>query len=201
MWIERRLDFLASALGQLQGCLFCFSMSEVSTVSANPSVQELKFLLKLLGQEGYQAPLSSLKPSPKVSQRELMAIAQSLKSRGWIDYLSQIERFAITQRGRMLFRVEMAARPVTPDEWRLLQSCRQGPMNLDQIPGNVPPEASQNLLQNLEQQALIKVLRQGAAVVRLTPTGKDFLRRYRPRGSQALLSLDMLTHYLNFLAG
>lgn len=164
------------------------------------STPELKTLLKLLGQAGYCAPLDELKPSPKMPQAELLAIAQSLQILGFVDYQSQIERFSISPRGRALFQLELAARPVTPDEWRVLQSCQKGPISVAQIAAKVPLVARQGLLQNLEQRSFIKVLRQGATDVQLTRSGAAFLRSYRPSGSQAVLSLDLLSHYLNFMA-
>lgn len=167
---------------------------------AQLSTPELKFLLKLLGHEDYLAPLEQLKPSPKITKADLMAIAQSLQDQDLIDYRSEVERFSITQRGRALFKMELAVRPATPDEWLVLQSCRKGAIAVEQIAAKVPHEARQDLLHNLEQREFIKVLRRSAADVQLTRTGKTFLRRYRPRGSQAVLSLDLLTHYLNFMA-
>ncbi len=172
--------------------------------SPNPSlvlsVAELKVLLKLLGQVDYCAPLEQLKPSAKVAKRELMAIAQSLQANALIVYLSQIERFAITQRGRMLFRLEMAARPVTPDEWRVMQSCRKGAIAVEQISAKVPQSVRQELLKNLEQREFIKVTERAVADVQLTQAGQAFLRSYRPCGGQAVLSLDLLTNYLNFMS-
>ncbi len=162
-------------------------------------VVELKVLLKLLGTVDYCAPLEQLKPTAKVPKSELMAIAQSLQSKDLIDYHNQIERFAITQRGRMLFRLEMAARPVTPDEWLVIQSCRKGAIAVEQIVAKVPVSARQDLLQKLEQREFIKVTGRGAADVQLTQAGKAFLRSYRPTGCQAVLSLDLLTNYLNFM--
>ena len=170
---------------------------------ANQSVlptSALKLLLKLVAHPGYHAPLEELKPAPKMTKSDLMAIAQMLRDQGVITYQSEIERFGLTPRGRMLFRVEMAARPVTPDEWLILQGCRKGTITSDQMSAKVPPSARQALLQNLEQRELIKVMRRGAADVQLTPAGEDFLYHYRPSGSQAVLSLDLLTHYLNFMA-
>ena len=176
------------------------SVSSSSPPSFNLSVAELKVLLKLLGQVDYLAPLDQLKPSAKVARGELMAIAQSLQDKGLIDYRSLVERFAITQRGRMLFRLEMAARPVTPDEWLVMQSCRKGAIAVEQIAAKVPPSARQDLLQNLEQREFIKVTGRGVADVQLTQAGRAFLRSYRPSGSKAVLSLDLLTNYLNFMA-
>jgi hypothetical protein len=171
-----------------------------ATATISLSTPELKTLLKLLGQVGYCAPLDTLRPSPKTGQAELLAIAQSLQALGLVDYQSRIERFGISSRGRALFKLELAARPVTPDEWRVLQSCQKGPISVAQISAKVPPAARPALLQNLEQRSFIKVLRLGAADVQLTRSGAAFLRSYRPRGSQAVLSLDLLTHYLNFMA-
>lgn len=184
----------------------CSTFAAMNSVQTNAvkvtqlSTPELKFLLKLLGHEDYLAPLELLKPSPKVAKADLLAIAQSLQAQDLIDYRSEIERFSITQRGRALFKIELAARPATPDEWRVLQSCRKGAIVVEQISAKVPHEARQDLLQNLEQREFIKVLRRGAADVKLTLAGKAFLRRYRPSGCQAVLSLDLLTHYLNFMA-
>jgi len=157
-------------------------------------------LLRLLGQAEYRAPLAALKPSQKVAKSQLMAIAQSLQAKGLVDYHSQIERFALTQRGRSLFRVEMAARPVTPDEWRIVQACRKGPIEVEQITDKVPQASRQGLISHLEQSGLVKVMRRGATDVQLTSVGQDFLWGYRPSGCQAVLSLDLLTNYLNFIA-
>ncbi len=176
------------------------SVSPSSPPSLNLSIAELKVLLKLLGQFDYLAPLEQLKPSAKVAKSELMAIAQSLQAKELIDYRSQVERFAITQRGRTLFRLEMAARPVTPDEWLVVQSCRKGAIAVEQIAAKVPQSARQDLLQNLEQREFIKVTGRGVANVQLTEAGRAFLRSYRPSGCKAVLSLDLLTNYLNFMA-
>lgn len=164
------------------------------------STSELKVMLKLLGRVGYCAPLDQLKPSPKMAKGALMAIAQSLQLKELIDYRSQVERFAMTQRGRMLFRLEMAARPVTPDEWLVMQSCRKGAISVAQIAVKVPQSSRQALLQELEQREFIKVTGRGVSDVQLTQVGQVFLRSYRPEGCQAVLSLDLLTNYLNFMA-
>lgn len=168
--------------------------------SCQLTTPELKVLIKLLGHRDYHAPLDELKPSPKASKSELMAIAQALRSQKLITYHSQIERFAITQRGRMLFRLEMAARPVTPDEWLVMQSCRKGAIAVEQIAAKVPLSARQDLLHHLEQRDFIQVMRRGAADVTLTAAGQAFLWSYRPSGAQAVLSLDLLSNYLNFMA-
>jgi hypothetical protein len=149
---------------------------KTAATPAQLSAPERKLLLTLLDQPGYCAPLAVLGPSVKISQTKVMAIAQSLQSHGLIDYHPHIERFNLTQRGRMLFRLEMAARPVTPDEWRLLQACRKGPIPSEQIPANVPPSTHQALLHSLEQRDLIKVLRRSAVELWLTPWGQTWGR-------------------------
>ena len=82
----------------------------------------------------------------------------------------------------------------------IIQSCRKGAIDVEQIAAKVPHYARQDLLQNLEQREFIKVIRRGAADVQLTQVGQNFLRSYRPRGCQAVLSFDLLTNYLNFMA-
>lgn len=158
---------------------YFIAMNPIVAVPARLSAPERKLLQTLLAQPGYCASPAALRPSAKASQATVMAIAQSLRTQTLIDYQPQIERFTLTQRGRMLFRLEMAARPVTPDEWRLLQACRKGPITLEQIPANVPASARQALLHSLEQRDLIKVLRQGAAELWLTPLGQTFARLAR----------------------
>lgn len=136
---------------------------------------ELKFLLKLLETEGQRGHISALKPNSKTSKAKCDRICQSLAEKGLVDYDSEIFRFALSAPGRMLLSLQTTSLPVTPDELKLLRTCK-GSMTPAKLGNCVPEDMRLPLVEALVNRKLLKVVKCAITEVRLTAAGLAFLR-------------------------
>lgn len=143
-------------------------MSSLKTV-------ELKFLLKLLGCEGYRGKIRDLTPNSKTSASERDRICKTLSEKGLVEYDSEILCFTITPPGRVLLTLDTTSLPVTPDELKLLKACK-GSMTLEKLGSRVPPGYGQQLVSNLVSRKLLKVSKCTITEVRLTLKGRQVLQ-------------------------
>jgi len=63
---------------------------------------QLKFLLKLLGQEGYRGSIAQLKPTEKTTVAECDRICSNLAAEGIVNYSREVTQFQITVAGQTL---------------------------------------------------------------------------------------------------
>ncbi|WP_050765789.1 hypothetical protein [Synechococcus sp. PCC 7335] len=160
---------------------------------------EVKFLLKLLGCDNYQVSVSELSPSSKTSLAEYSRICESLKSKGLVNYSSEIARFTIAPPGRTLLALDTTSLPVTPDELKVLRACK-GSMTPESLGSRVPDNAKQQLIRNLAERRMLKITKSVIKEVWLTTEGKQFLcHDYEPSGNYVIGTADIMAHYVRFL--
>jgi DNA-binding MarR family transcriptional regulator len=162
---------------------------------------ELKFLLKLLGFPGYQAPLAKIAPMSKMLATERERICRRLCDRGLVDYAYEICKLKIAPSAKALLKLDSDELPVTPQELKVLQACEKKAI----IPKStgIPEAERQTVIQSLADRGLIQVDKRDKKIkeVWLTERGKEFLRQeYDPKGaSNITLTKTMLANYLSFL--
>ncbi len=168
---------------------------------------ELKFVLKLLGCDGYRGKITALKPNSGTSASERDRICEALGSKGLVEYDSQIERFSLQPPGKTLLSLDTTSLPVTPDELKVLRACQKKKSEKSKgytTPGEVsgvPASARQDLIHSLTERGMLKITKEVIKEVWLTAQGKQFLlHEYEPTGSYAsAASATMLGNYVKFL--
>ncbi|MEL6605684.1 MAG: hypothetical protein AAFP20_20935 [Cyanobacteria bacterium J06614_10] len=161
------------------------------------SAAELKFLLRLLGCDGYRGAIATLSPSGKTSAAQRDRICRTLGEKRLVAYDERVARFTITPQGRTLLALENKNLLVTPDERRVLTTCKGSttPGQLSKITG----AARQSILTSLAARGLIKISKTTIKDVWLTADGKSFLLcDYSPAGSYPVATATMLGHYAQF---
>ncbi|MDJ0590442.1 MAG: hypothetical protein QNJ72_10655 [Pleurocapsa sp. MO_226.B13] len=78
-------------------------------------VEELKFLLKLLGQENYQGKIQQLKPNSKTTISKTRSICRDLRDRELIACSETITKLKIDSAGKALLKLDEDNLPVNSD--------------------------------------------------------------------------------------
>lgn len=160
---------------------------------------ELKFLLKLLGCEGYRGNITELSPNSKTKAAERNRICKDLGSDGWVEYDSEISKFAIAPPGKTLLGLDTTSLPVTPDELNILKAC-EGSMTPGKLGKKVPASDRQTIIRNLAERGMLKISETTIKEVRLSAKGKQrLLNEYDPSGSRPDITTTMLGNYVRFL--
>lgn len=163
---------------------------------------ELKFVLKLLGCEGYRGKMKDLNPNSGTKAPERDRICMTLGSREFVEYDSQVARFSLAPPGKTLLGLDTTSLPVTPDELKVLQACQKakGYATPGKISG-VPADSRQTLIRSLTERGLLKISKEAIKEAWLTDKGKRFLlHEYEPTGSYVgAASATMLGNYVRFL--
>ena len=156
----------------------------------------MKFVLKLLGEANYRAPLSKIQPNNKTKASEREKICRTLCDRGWVECSHKVTKLKIAPPGKALLKLDPAELPVSDQEIKVLRAA------VEKItPGktNVPATERQAVIQSLADRGLIEVETK-IKEVWLCDRGREYLRNdYSPKGSQSVISLDMLNNYCRFL--
>ncbi|MCU0516019.1 MAG: hypothetical protein MUC60_03965 [Oscillatoria sp. Prado101] len=161
-------------------------------------VQELKFLLKLLGFPECRAPVSEIKPNPKMKPAERDSICRSLRERDLVAYSSEVIKFTIAPPGKSLLKLDTTGLPITDKELKVLHACASA--TITPAEAGIPAANRQEIVQGLADRGLIKAEKTQIKDVWLTERGKQYLLdEYVPKGSAVEISLDMLANYLRFL--
>ncbi|MEL6161560.1 MAG: hypothetical protein AAFR18_20310 [Cyanobacteria bacterium J06627_32] len=161
------------------------------------SAAELKFLLKLLGCDGYRGAIATLSPSSKTSAAQRDRICRALGEKGLVTYHEQVARFTITPHGRTLLALENKNLLVTPDERSVLTACR-GSTTPGQL-SKITATARQSILLGMSSRGLVKISKTTIKDVWLTAAGKSFLlEEYSPAGAHPVATASMLGHYARF---
>ena len=165
--------------------------------------KELKFLLKLLGCPNYRSSLSA-SGFKSITGRE--KLCRDLSDRNLVDYSREIASVKILPPGRALLKANKDQLPLTPDELKVLESI--GKVSGKITPSKVTVKSVKSverdaILQRFHERGLIeaetKIKRQKAEVW-LTERGQQYLRdEYTAKGSNPVISLELLTNYLRFL--
>lgn len=157
---------------------------------------EVKFVLKLLGFADYRAPLSKIQPNNQTKASEREKICRKLCDRGWVECSHEVTKLKIAPPGKALLKLDPAGLPVSDQEIKVLRAA------VEKItPGktNVPATERQAIIQSLADRGLIEVETK-IKEVWLCDRGREYLRDdYSPKGSQSVISLDMLNNYCRFL--
>lgn len=135
---------------------------------------ERKFLLKLSNEAGQCTHISHLKPNRKTPVTKCDRICRSLAEKGLVTYDSEIFRFTLSPAGRVLLTLQTTSLPVTPDELKLLRTCK-GSMTPEKLGSSVPVNARQSLIAALAERKLLNIIKTEITTVSLTPTGKQLL--------------------------
>lgn len=157
---------------------------------------ELKFVLKLLGEADYRAPLSKIQLNKQTKASEREKICRTLCDRSLVECSHEVTKLKIAPPGKALLKLDLAKLPVTDQELKVLRASEKEKIT----PGktNVPAAQRQVIIQSLADRGLIE-LETKIKEVWLSDRGREYLRdEYNPKGS-ASISLDMLSNYLGFL--
>ncbi|MCT7987283.1 hypothetical protein [Laspinema olomoucense] len=161
-------------------------------------VQELKFLLDLLGFPDYRAAITQIKPNPKTKAAERDGICRTLADRELVGYAEEILTFSISPAGKSLLQLDPARLPIAEAEVAILTACAESTITPAQT--NLEAATRQSVIQGLAEKGLIKAEKSQITEVWLTARGQEYLREeYNPSGTLPVVSLDMLTNYLRFL--
>jgi DNA-binding MarR family transcriptional regulator len=164
---------------------------------------ELKFLLKLLGCPNYR---SSLSASGFKDFKGKDKICRDLGDRDLVDFSREIASVKILPAGRALLKMSTEQLPITDKELKVLEkigksSGKTAPSKI--TVSSVKAAEREAILESLGERGLIEVekqLKKTKAEVWLTERGQEYLRdEYTAKGSNPVISLDLLTNYLRFL--
>lgn len=162
-------------------------------------IKELKFLLNLIGRENYQGKINELKPNSKTTIAETNKICRTLCDRELVACSETITKIKIHSAGKALLKVDANNLPITADELKILKACATKVIT----PGKTkvtPPKKRQELIASLAQRGLIVSAATKIEQVRLTERGKKtLLEEYNAKGTNLVLSLDLLDNYVRFL--
>ena len=164
---------------------------------------ELKFLLKLLGGPNYRSALSA---SSFKSFKGKEKLCRDLGDRALVDFSREIAAVKILPAGRALLKMSTEQLPITEKELKVLEkiSKSSGKIAPSKISvSSVKAAEREAILESLGERGLIEVekkLKKAKAEVWLTERGQEYLRdEYTAKGSNPVISLDLLTNYLRFL--
>ncbi|HEY9728581.1 MAG TPA: hypothetical protein V6D50_19195 [Chroococcales cyanobacterium] len=161
---------------------------------------ELEFLLKLLEFEAYRAPLSEIKLDPKISETQIEEICRNLCDRGFLACSYEISKFKIASSGKFLLKQDSDNLPLTEEEFKVLQASAKHKITPDET--EIPGQQQQTVIQSLADRGLIQVKTKHKKIkeVGLTERAKEYLQyEYDPRGTGSVISVDLLSNYLQFL--
>jgi predicted transcriptional regulator len=163
-------------------------------------IKELKFLLKLLGHEGYRASITKLQPNKETSASERNKICRALAKTGRVAYSQEIKQFKISDTGKGLLKKEEEAPYLTENHFLILKACESETI----MPGKlkkIPVNDRQLLIHELEAKGLIDADTEKAQIkeVWLTERGAEYLRDEYNANGNTTISLNLLGNYLNFL--
>jgi predicted transcriptional regulator len=162
-------------------------------------IKQIKLLLKLLGVKGYQAKIGEVKPTSKTPITECTRICKQLWDQKLIEVTEKIEKIKLTASGKALLKEDASQLPISKKELKILTACAMGAISPSKTKVDPAKERDQ-LINSLRDRGFLTITQTKAETVTLTETGKTFLlKEYNPSGTNAVLSLDMLSNYLNFL--
>ena len=162
-------------------------------------VEELKFLLRLLGQENYRGKIQDLKPNSKTTMPKTRSICRDLCDREYIACSETITKIKINSAGKVLLNVNTEDLPVDADELKILKACATKTITSSKTKVT-PAEKREELITSLVERGLITAAETKIEQVWLEDRGKQVLaEEYSPKGTGSVLSLSLLNNYLSFL--
>ncbi|MBD2515298.1 transcription factor RcaD [Nostoc sp. FACHB-973] len=160
---------------------------------------ELKFLLKLLGFSDYRAGLKAFD-----SFKEKNKICKALGDRELVDYTREITTVKILPPGQAVLK-DPGQVPIADKELKVLEKIGNASAKIAPSKITSPKAAERDaILEVLSDRGLIEAergIKKAKAEVWLTQRGIEYLRDdYSPnKGSNPVLSLELLGNYLRFL--
>lgn len=164
---------------------------------------ELKFLLKLLGCPNYRTSLSA---SGFKDFKGKDKICRDLSDRDLVDFSREIAAVKILPAGRALLKMNTEELHITDKELKVLEkigkfSGKTAPSKI--TVSSVKAAERETILESLSERGLVEVekkLKKAKAEVWITKRGIEYLQdEYTDKGSNPVISLDLLTNYLRFL--
>jgi hypothetical protein len=135
--------------------------------------KEIKLILKLLGEEGYQAKVSSIKPTSKSPITECDRICSQLCDQKLIEITeSEITKIKITASGKALLKINPSDLPISQKELKILQACAESSVLLKEV--NVSPKTK--LTQSLVERGFITAVQVKPKQVALSRVNASKLR-------------------------
>ncbi|GFE67952.1 hypothetical protein [Chroococcus sp. FPU101] len=161
---------------------------------------ELKFLLKLLSKDNYQASLSEIKLNDKTKAAERNKICRQLRDRKLIDCKEEIKTIKLTPDGKNVLKLENSPYPLSREEQKILQACQQGAIKPSQIK-KILAKTRDELIQKFIDKGYLEVASTEIKEVSLSEKGQEFLaNEYQPTGEENfILSSSMLKGYLSLI--
>jgi len=164
----------------------------------------LKFLLNLLSFPNYRAPISHVKPTPKIKAAERNNICQELRDREWVACSEKIKTLKISTPGKALLKLGQVEGGLTPEEFQVLQVSSAGkisPSKID-LPGGIPAGDRFNIIEIIENLARreLLILEKEIDEVWLTEKGQIFLiEEYDPTDQSGTITFNLLADYLRLV--
>jgi len=157
----------------------------------------VKFLLNLLSFPNYRAPISHVKPTPKMQAAARNKICRELCDRDLVACSEQIKTLRISQQGKTWLKSAQLQGELTLEELKVLQACLTEKIS----PGKtgLPADSRLKIIADLARRDLL-VLEQEIDEVWLTETGQKFLiQEYDPREQSGNIPFNMLADYLRLV--
>lgn len=165
-------------------------------------INELKFLLKLLGCRNYRTALTARGFKDLKNKNK---ICKSLNDREIIDYSREIASVKILPPGRAVLKVDPDKLPIAAKELQVLEkiskfTAKIKPSQIKAV--EVKAEEKEVILRSLSDRGLIELesqMKRTKAEAWITQRGLNYLRdEYNPKGNTTI-SLELLNNYLRFL--
>lgn len=161
-------------------------------------IKELKFLLRLLGFPGYQAPISKIVINRVTKSSERDKICRSLGDRNLVNFDEQVRKFQLDKPGKSLLKMDTTGLPLSATEIKILQASSQGIIAPSQI--KVPVAQRQQLIHNLIERGLLQAIETKITQVWLTPRGEEYLcYEYESHQTSGCITCQMLSNYLHLV--
>ncbi len=160
----------------------------------------LKFMLSLLSFPNYRAPISHVKPTPKIKAAERNHLCQELRDREWVACSEKIKTLKISAQGKALLKLGEVEGGLTPEEFQVLQGISAGKSSPNKI--DLPESDLLNITEIIEHLARreLLVLEKEIDEVWLTEKGQKFLiEDYDPTDQSGTITFSLLADYLRLV--
>lgn len=164
-------------------------------------IQELKIVLKLLGQKDYTGTITEIMPNHKIKVSTVRNLCEKLFNRQYLDIEEKIVTLKITSAGKKLLQKKNLPEEFNPLVLTLLKACgEKNTVKPSEI--KISPASKRNqLIETLIEKGLIDIAEQEIYQVSLTQEAQEFLaKEFLPEGNGNItLSKQLLINYLVFL--
>lgn len=163
-------------------------------------IKELKILLKLLGKPDYRSPVGQAKPNDKTSASETRRLCTQLINRTYIESREEIITIKITSTGKELLKLAKEQIPLTAQELKLLQTCKESAIAPSKVKIKPAPKRDE-LIQKAVERGFLEIAQKEIKEIWLTEAGKKFLaQEYLPSGAGNFeITKKMMGDYLHFI--